>query len=153
MNRFSYLLQLLKRFKDKFGTCKFPRESHPVPYFVDKFNFLESSKTAEKPEASKHFNKWASGCTQYLRDQSISFMTDLRKDFKLSESVPVTDEKSRRYKEYERYEACRDTISQFMNKIKIVEKASTGDQTTAAASVAATSEAVDTGIETAILQR
>ncbi len=64
--------------------------------------------------------KLAFGCVQYLRDQSISFMSDLLEAFDFSKCASEQEKKVLQ-RDKDRYEACRDTIAQFVNKINIVE--------------------------------
>lgn len=131
IDRFSFLLRLLKRLEDDFGTgdqadptvddnSNFTKTvaidesffEETVANVVHKFNFQKSPpelKATKKMDIS--IFRRAFDCTQYLRDQSISFMTDLGPAFKGIEH----------HRDRERYEAYRDTIAQFMNRIKIVE--------------------------------
>jgi hypothetical protein len=141
IDKFLYLLNFIKLFRDDFGKEVQDDSDHDkndAPLFF-KFNFCSNDMIKEWLEKNKYsringFNladlqKQASRCVQCLWDQSIAFMNDL---------PSVLREANIRQEDKDRYEACRDTIAVFTDKIKIVET---------------TTSDADSGIKNVLLQR
>jgi hypothetical protein len=143
--KFSYLLDLLKLFRDDFGKDVQVESDHDEngarknerPLFF-KFNFC-SKDTIQKWSGNgfdfADLQKQASRCVQCLWDQSITFLSDLPSSLR----EPIVSQEDKNL-----YETCRDTIAIFTNKIIIVDTTPTGGRTISHA---------DHTIETAILRR